>query len=70
MLFRSGVDKKVVGPGFNEIAKKHSGKVDYLQGKIKSGGAGVWGPVPMPPQNLPEADAKAIATWIAKGASK
>lgn len=65
-----GVDKKVVGPGFNEIAKKHSGKVDYLQGKIKSGGAGVWGPIPMPPQNLPEADAKAIATWIAKGASK
>ena len=65
-----GVDKKVVGPGFNEIAKKHAGKADYLAGKIKSGGAGVWGPVPMPPQSLPEADAKAIAAWIAKGASK
>lgn len=65
-----GVDKKVVGPGFNEIAKKHAGKADYLTGKIKSGGAGVWGPVPMPPQSLPEADAKAIAAWIAKGASK
>ena len=65
-----GVDKKVVGPGFNEIAKKHAGKVDYLVGKIKSGGSGVWGPVPMPPQSLPEADAKAIAAWIAKGASK
>ena len=65
-----GVDKKVVGPGFNEIAKKHSGKTDYLVGKIKSGGSGVWGPVPMPPQSLPEADAKAIAAWIAKGASK
>ena len=65
-----GVDKKVVGPGFNEIAKKHAGKVDYLAGKIKSGGSGVWGPVPMPPQSLPEADAKAIAAWIAKGASK
>ena len=65
-----GVDKKVVGPGFNEIAKKHSGKADYLAGKIKSGGSGVWGPVPMPPQSLPEADAKAIAAWIAKGASK
>ena len=65
-----GVDKKVVGPGFNEIAKKHSGKTDYLAGKIKSGGSGVWGPVPMPPQTLPEADAKAIAAWIAKGASK
>ncbi len=65
-----GVDKKVVGPGFNEIAKKHAGKADYLTGKIKSGGSGVWGPVPMPPQSLPEADAKLIAAWIAKGAGK
>jgi len=65
-----GVDKKIVGPGFNEIAKKHAGKVDYLASKIKQGGAGVWGPVPMPPQSLPEADAKTIAAWIAKGASK
>ncbi|MFM7024589.1 MAG: c-type cytochrome [Limnohabitans sp.] len=65
-----GVDKKVVGPGFNEIAKKHAGKADYLAAKIKSGGSGVWGPVPMPPQSLPDADAKAIAAWIAKGATK
>ena len=65
-----GVDKKVVGPGFNEIAKKHAGKVDYLVGKIKSGGSGVWGPVPMPPQSLSDADAKRIAGWIANGASK
>lgn len=65
-----GVDKKVVGPGFNEVAKKHAGKVDYLVNKIKAGGAGVWGSVPMPPQSLPEADAKLIATWISKGASK
>ena len=65
-----GVDKKIVGPGFNEIAKKHAGKADYLAAKIKSGGAGVWGPVPMPAQSLPEADARTIAAWIAKGASK
>ncbi len=65
-----GVDKKVVGPGFNEVAKKHTGKVDYLAGKIKAGGSGVWGPIPMPPQTLPEADAKKIAEWISKGASK
>jgi cytochrome c len=65
-----GVDKKVVGPGFNEVAKKHAGKVDYLAGKIKAGGSGVWGPIPMPPQSLPEADAKKIAEWISKGASK
>lgn len=65
-----GVDKKVVGPGFNEVAKKHAGKVDYLADKIKAGGSGVWGPIPMPPQTLPEADAKKIAEWISKGASK
>jgi cytochrome c551/c552 len=65
-----GVDKKVVGPGFNEVAKKHAGKVDYLAGKIKAGGSGVWGPIPMPAQSLPEADAKKIAEWISKGASK
>ena len=65
-----GVDKKVVGPGFNEVAKKHAGKGDYLAGKIKAGGSGVWGPVPMPPQTLPEADARKIAEWISKGASK
>ncbi len=65
-----GVDKKIVGPGFNEIAKKHSGKVDYLAEKIKKGGVGVWGPIPMPAQSLPEAEARRIAEWISKGASK
>ena len=63
-------NSKLVGPSFNEIAKKQAGKVDYLAGKIKSGGQGVWGPVPMPPQNLPEADAKTIANWLAAGAAK
>ena len=63
-----GINKKIVGPGFNEIAKKYPGKVDYIAGKIKAGGSGVWGPVPMPAQNLSEADAKLIAIWIANGA--
>ena len=65
-----GVDKKIVGPGFNEIAKKHVGKMDYLAGKIKAGGSGAWGPIPMPAQGLPDADAKKIAEWISKGANK
>jgi cytochrome c len=65
-----GVDKKIVGPGFNEIAKKQAGKTDYLVGKIKAGGVGVYGQIPMPPQSLPDADAKQIAEWISKGASK
>jgi cytochrome c len=64
------MDKKLVGPSFQEIAKKHAGKVDYLAGKIKSGGSGVWGPVPMPAQSLSDADAKTIAVWLSSGAGK
>ena len=64
------VDGKLVGPSFADIAKKYPGKADVLAGKIKSGGSGVWGEIPMPPQTLPEADAKAIAAWLAAGAGK
>jgi cytochrome c len=64
------MDKKIVGPGFAEIAKKQAGKTDYLLGKILQGGVGVWGPIPMPAQNLPQADAQLLAEWISKGASR
>ena len=64
------IDTKLVGPAFVDVAKKHAGKTDYLAGKIVSGGQGVWGDIPMPPQTLPEADAKAIAAWLASGAPK
>jgi len=65
-----GIDKKLVGPSFQDIAKKHAGKADYLAGKIKGGSAGVWGPIPMPAQTLSEAEAKTIAGWLASGAGK
>ena len=64
------VDRKLVGPSFADIAKKHAGKSDYLVGKIKSGSSGVWGPIPMPAQSLPEADARTLAQWLAAGAGK
>jgi cytochrome c len=60
----------VVGPSFSDIAKKYPGKADYLAGKIKSGGAGVWGAIPMPAQTAPDADIKTIASWLAAGAAK
>ncbi len=67
-----GMDQKIVGPGFREIAKKYQGKdnaVDYLTGKILKGGQGVWGPIPMPAQaQIKESDAQAIARWLADGA--
>ena len=64
------VDKKILGPSFLEIAKKYPGKADYLAGKIKSGGSGVWGPIPMPAQTLSDSEAKSIAAWLAAGAGK
>lgn len=67
-----GMKSKVVGPGFNEIAAKTKGRADaeaYLIDKIKNGGSGVYGAVPMPAQpQLKDAEAKAIAQWIAAGA--
>jgi S-disulfanyl-L-cysteine oxidoreductase SoxD len=67
-----GMKNKIVGPGFNEIAAKHKGKANleaYLVGKIKSGGSGVFGAIPMPAQpQVKDADAQAIAQWIAAGA--
>ena len=63
-------DRKIVGPSFNDIAKKYPGKVDYLVGKIKSGGSGVWGAIPMPAQSATDADIKTIAAWLAAGGAK
>lgn len=64
------ISQKLVGPAFTEVAKKHAGKADYIAGKIRSGGSGVWGVIPMPAQTLNDADAKTIAAWLATGAQK
>lgn len=63
---------KIVGPAFRDVAKKYAGRADaaqYLAAKIRQGGQGVWGSMPMPGQpQLKEADAQAIAAWLADGA--
>ena len=63
-------DKKLVGPSYQDVAKKYAGKsADELAKSIKAGGAGKWGPVPMPAQAaLSDADAKTLAAWIIGGA--
>ena len=61
-------DRKLVGPSWNDIAGKHQGKTDYLADKIRTGGSGTWGAIPMPPQALSEADARTLASWLAGGA--
>jgi S-disulfanyl-L-cysteine oxidoreductase SoxD len=65
-----GMESKIVGPGFREVSAKYAGTADaaaYLAGKIKAGSAGVWGNVPMPPQQVSEAEAKLLAQWLVQG---
>jgi cytochrome c len=66
------VAKKLVGPSYNDVAKKYAGQKDAaatLAQSIKAGGAGKWGPVPMPSQpGLSEADALTLANWVLAGA--
>lgn len=58
----------MLGPSWTEIAGKHAGKAAYLVTKIRSGGSGVWGAIPMPAQTLNDAQAHLIASWLAAGA--
>ena len=62
------VDKKLVGPSYKAVADRYRGQsdaADKLAKKIRAGGAGVWGPIPMPPHpQVSEADAKTMATYI------
>ena len=63
------VDKKLVGPSYKDIAKKYKGQnvAAKLEQKVKKGGSGVWGPVPMPPNAaVPDADIKKLVDWILK----
>jgi cytochrome c len=61
-------DKKVVGPAYQEVAAKYKGDAGAaakLMAKVKAGGSGVWGQVPMPPNPaVPEADLKTIVTYV------
>jgi len=62
------VDKKVVGPSYKEVAAKYrndKGAAAKLEAKVKSGGMGVWGQVPMPPNSqVSDADIKALVKWV------
>ena len=60
-------DKKVVGPSYKDVAAKYKGQGDAvakLAAKIKAGGKGVWGEVPMPPNKVSDEEAKKLATWV------
>ena len=62
------IDKKVVGPAFKEVVAKYKGKADAVSlvaRNIRAGGAGKWGPVPMPAfSQLSEGEAMALAHYV------
>ena len=62
------VDKKVVGPAFKEVAAKYKGNAKaeaMLVDKVKKGGVGVWGQVPMPPNStVSDKDIQALVKWV------
>lgn len=66
------VDKKLVGPSYQDVAKRYADNKDavaIVSESIRKGGSGKWGPVPMPAQPaLSDADVKTLATWILGGA--
>jgi cytochrome c len=62
------VDKKIVGPAYNEVAAKYkadSGAATKLMQKVKAGGSGVWGQVPMPPNpQVKDDELKTMVNYI------
>jgi len=62
------VDKKLVGPAYKDVAAKYKGDAKAqatLEQKVKKGGVGVWGQVPMPPNaNVKDEDVKTLVKWI------
>jgi cytochrome c len=66
-----GVKNKIVGPGYNEVIARYQGQPDAesrLIAKVKAGGQGVWGSIPMPPNaHLKDDDLKTLVQWILAG---
>ena len=62
------VGTQVLGPSFKDVAKKYAGDkgaVDTLAAKVRAGGGGVWGAIPMPANTqVNEAESKKLVTWI------
>jgi cytochrome c len=61
---------KIVGPSLDSIKSKYASQanaIDALVLKVKNGGVGVWGQIPMPANTLPEEDIRRIVTWVLTG---
>jgi cytochrome c len=66
------VDKKLVGPAYRDVAAKYKGQdvEAKLVAKVKAGGVGVWGNIPMPPNSpaVKDADIQTLVKWVLAGA--
>ena len=66
------IDRKLVGPSFQQVAEKYKGDAQAsvkLEKKVKDGGAGVWGSIPMPSHpRMSDADIKTVVAWVLAGA--
>jgi len=65
-----GMSSKLVGPSLKDVAERYktqSAAVNLVSGKIKNGGKGVWGAIPMPAQALSVDEANQIARWLTGG---
>ena len=67
-----GVNSKIVGPGYNEVLARYKDQADAedrLVAKVKAGGQGVWGSIPMPPNgHMKDEDIKSLVKWVLSGA--
>ena len=66
------VDRKLVGPAFRDIAAKYKGDAGAqgrLEKKVRDGGAGVWGVIPMPSHpRMSDGDIRTVVAWVLAGA--
>jgi cytochrome c len=62
------VDHKVIGPAYKDVAAKYKGDAaaaTKLYAKVKAGGSGVWGQIPMPPNaQVSDGNIKTLVDWV------
>jgi cytochrome c len=66
------IDRKLVGPSFQQVASRYKGNTQaqtLLEHKVKDGGSGVWGAIPMPAHPaMSDADIRTVVDWVLAGA--
>lgn len=61
------IDKKLIGPAYIDVSKRYEASpaiIDSLSYKVIHGGKGVWGDIPMTPNNVTPEEATAMVTYI------